>query len=219
MRVVAVCLTADRQYQTDRAVRAFHRQGYQDKRLMILDTGKEPYRFQHAQSNVMVAQFKRETETLGELRNVANRIACERFQPDYIITWDSDDYHAHDRIEEQMWTASGILPSIPWGLEDVPFFDERTLEAWVYRSEGLAVPGATLIYPAEYWRAHPFPHLNIGEDTAWQAGLTCERYTPLVFAAAIHGGNTCSRIDAGSSQFRREPRLDAWCFKLGAWCL
>ncbi|MGH7485756.1 MAG: hypothetical protein ACREMY_09170, partial [bacterium] len=75
--VVAVCLTADRQELTERAVRCSRRDLYDNARMLVYDTGKEAFLFdEQAFAEQAITVFRPldlpTTATIGQLRNEAN---------------------------------------------------------------------------------------------------------------------------------------------------
>jgi hypothetical protein len=102
--VTAVMLTADRPYMTSRAVSFFIKQTYPWLRLLVLDTGKVPYRMDTwgPHQNITYKYQDKSVlgkSTLGDLRNLANSLAgpC-----DYLVHWDSDDVSHPSRVERQV---------------------------------------------------------------------------------------------------------------------
>src|SRR5690242_12960968 len=103
MRICAVCLTADRQTQTDRAVRSFLAQTYENKMLLILDSGQTAYVLPALlpgfSRNVYGSRLEPgQPRSIGYLRNFANQAAKEA---EAIAHWDSDDWSHPDRLAMQ----------------------------------------------------------------------------------------------------------------------
>src|SRR5450631_3368313 len=96
--VAAICLTADRQALTDRAVQCFLSQTYENKWLLIYDTGKKPYTLDRlASSRIILVQDGAEmSRPIGALRNTANSLAINT---EILMHWDSDDWSGPYRIE------------------------------------------------------------------------------------------------------------------------
>lgn len=199
-----LCLTADRQAFTDRAVRCFLRQTYENCRLLIYDTGKVPYRLDRIASGNNIAMIRNTDErkrNIGALRNEAiERIAHWSNNADFIAHWDSDDVSAPGRIEHQMLTAAsaGIT-----GYDNLLIWDSRKREAWEYTYKAMfQVLGTSLMYSVELWQRTPFRHFgNDGEDNAFcfshrrsmepmnSLTLTAVSVAPML-VAEYHGGNT-----------------------------
>lgn len=102
--VCCVMLTADRQSLTERAVRCFCRQPYNNKHLLIFDTGIQPFELRDIsigfQPHLVVAKAREfYGQTVGALRNAANALAQGA---DIIAHFDSDDVSQPNRLEEQV---------------------------------------------------------------------------------------------------------------------
>jgi hypothetical protein len=101
--VCAVCLTADRQHMTDRAVRSFLAQDYRTKTLMIYDSGKVEYdwaaHMAPAGAALLHCYDPPAKLSIGRLRNEANALAKHA---SILIHWDSDDWSAPTRISDQV---------------------------------------------------------------------------------------------------------------------
>lgn len=197
-RVTCICLTADRQAQTDRAVRSFLAQTYEEKHLLILDTGREAYEMTgdawDCRSIISLVTLGPRTCTIGKLRNLANELASG----DIIAHWDSDDVSAPTRLAEQVAHLQASGAEVV-GFSDMLFwaserggliFDEANAnrpgkhwpedvhrpagEAWLFNNHkpnyGL---GTSLCYWRKTWERKPFPeHTNPGcDDRLWVEGL------------------------------------------------
>ncbi len=114
-------------------------------------------------------------------------------------------------------------------------------EAWLYRAGGCAALatnyaiGTSLCYWRRTWEQFPFPDYSPGcDDLYWSAGdekkgrraVKIEAISSLEpidaysgdiprMIAAIHGGNTCAKIDSiskgGKEVWTRVPECDAYC--------
>jgi glycosyltransferase involved in cell wall biosynthesis len=161
-RVVAVCLTADRQDFTDRAVRCFRSQDYPNKHMVILCNGKEHYRVpQPFSSDVSVWRVRR--ASIGELRNQGAAIAGSG---DIIIHWDSDDW-SHPRRISCLVAALDIGYDIV-GYNKVLFWDSQLREAWMYEnSSPRYAVNATLAYRRAVWEQRPFTDISLAEGRSF----------------------------------------------------
>ena len=219
--VTAVCLTADRQAYTDRAVQSFLEQTYENSRLLIYDTGKKPYSMERLASG-RIALIRAEdapNRTIGALRNEAHRHA----ETEVLIHWDSDDWSAPYRIEDQVRLLVISNADIV-GYNDLLFWDSLKSEAWVYRHPSHKYPiGTSLCYWRKFWDTHPFQGTSAGEDfhfvhgqrtsacTSMQSygddpGLTAAWKPMLV--AEIHGGNTHAKVSPDKLEWKRETGWD-----------
>ncbi len=167
------------------------------------------------------------------LRNLANA----QTDADIIIHWDSDDWSHPNRIAEQAALLQssgaecvGYSEMLFWRVAKGPSIsDARTpyfnrpgaefSEAWLYRA---SVPnyaiGTSMCYWRETWGRNPFPDRSEGcDDLDWfNRGVKIESVPAVGFVecrmiASIHGGNTCSRIDATKREWQRVPEWDAYC--------
>jgi len=173
--VTCVCLTADRQQYTDRAVKNFLVQTYQNKSMLILDNGNVPYELsseaQRSHIPVWIERLIMAPKSIGALRNAANR---KTVTADIITHWDSDDYshplrlawqvarlkEEGDRIGNPKAQAVGYLTMLFWRKAD------QTAWLFEHKTPGYAV-GTSLMYWRKTWEANPFSELNIGEDFTW----------------------------------------------------
>ena len=221
-RVLAVMLTKDRPEMAARAVRCFRTQTYENKRLFVLDTGRE--RFQVKQEDGVYAKYFQRgmPQTIGGLRNEANSYgspAC--LGADIICHFDDDDLSHPRRIEEQV----ALLESS--GKECVGYNDMlfcrygAPIQVWRYR---LPLPGyalgTSLCYWRRAWARNPFPDKSNGEDWGFLKGVSCKSETavhqPIMgcevmaprMIATIHGGNTATRLDPSKSEWTRELEWD-----------
>lgn len=192
--VACVMLASGRPQMVARTLRSFQQQTYDNRLLIIWDTGDPPLNIR-AEKTVYCRPFNGRTVSIGELRNEAIGLATNA---DIIVTMDSDDWSHPQRIEEQvqLLEASGADAV---GYNEVLFWDERirpvTLpaggkcgfgdgernEAYLYSNPqpNYAV-GASLCFWRSAWQRHPFPHLPIpgnkqcaGEDGEWLKGVDC----------------------------------------------
>lgn len=230
--VCCVCLTADRQAFTDRAVRCFNAQTYGGAVLMIYDTGAVPYDSsafdREALRRVVVVRDEgARGKLIGALRNLANGLTRD----DVLVHWDSDDWSNPNRIAEQMevlktgWDATGY--------RDLLLYDSRKKQAWsyCYASRNQA-HGTSLAYWRETWAHNPFAeNKREGEEKLWPhaTGLVAMNGIdpgPMMIAE-YHGGNTGNygrsdttgpvfdwtpgQLAASPQAFKRAPEWDQHC--------
>ena len=220
--VSAICLTADRQAYTDRAVQCFLSQTYDNSRLLIYDTGKKPYRHENIGSSrlVFIHDGAEMAGTIGKLRNAAHAVT----DSEVLIHWDSDDWSAPHRIEEQVRLLQASNADIV-GYNDLLFWDSLKSEAWMWRHADHKSPvGTSLCYWRKYWETHPFTGTSAGEDRLFTLGQRTSACTSLqsygddpgqqgawrpMLVAEIHGGNTHARISAEHLEWKRETGWDS----------
>lgn len=236
-RVCCICLTADRQAMTDRAVRSFLAQTYEGKHLLIFDTSRAGSNYEvraEGQLPITIVRWfpKKQPYTIGALRNHANGAAllC-----DIIAHFDSDDFSAPTRLAEQVqFLQESGADAV--GYSDMLFWDSRIIpertktnelyrlvgrEAWLHNNHkpNYAL-GTSLMYWRKTWERKPFPDTSKGcDDYLWVQGLKVRSVssynamgtindTPRM-VAEIHGGNTCAQITEPSTDWTRVPAWDS----------
>lgn len=198
--VACVMLVSGRPDMTARAVRPFLSQTYDNRLLLIWDTGDALLNIR-AEKTIYCPVFSTRERSIGELRNDAIGMATSA---DIIVTMDSDDLSHPRRIEEQvaLLAASGAEAC---GYNEVLFWDGRDAavegggiagawargqggQAWLYSNPApnYAI-GASLAFWRSTWQRRPFPHLPIpgnrqsaGEDAEWLKGVKCVGVTSLI---------------------------------------
>lgn len=206
--VTAVCLTADRQDFTDRAVRCFLRQTYEDKHLLIYDNGKKPYRMNNvATSQIELVRVEPRGASIGELRNEANALV----KSDVIVHWDSDDVSTPWRMTRSLADLGGNAAA---GCFSLTIWDSTVGEAWMYSNDAVFSLGTSLIYRRDVWQRTPFEHQGRGEDLTWGRKIGVCRLTNVVETTLIaqkHKGNPGIKIVPGACEWRRCQELDSVC--------
>lgn len=179
--VCCVMLTADRQRFTDRAVACFLSQTHLEAQLLIYDTGNEAYRLpvmgrpMSHKRIVTVYNLSRPNRKIGALRNEA----IDMVKADVIVTWDSDDWSAPDRIARQLADLEGHEAT---GYHNLLFLDTRFAPkdlkrsfgsgAWDYdykrfqgyKPETPHAVGTSLVYWRDTWVKTPFSVTTTHED-------------------------------------------------------
>jgi O-antigen biosynthesis protein len=200
---LASCImpTANRRRFIPGAIARFLGQNYETRELIILDDGTEPVAdLIPAHPQIRYLRTARHP-SLGAKRNAA----CQQANGDIILHWDDDDWYAPDRITRQVDALQDSGAAIT-GLDRAYLFDARRATAWEYVYPAGGPPwvyGATLCYRTEYWRAHNFPDITIGEDTRFAAlakpGELHVMPDNRFFVGLVHAGNT-------SPKHTRDPR-------------
>ena len=214
--VCCLCLTADRQRFTERAVQCFLSQTYSASWMLIYDTGDVPFdlsyehgKLAHDAGRQIVVVYAKTAgkRPIGRLRNEA--IAMSGDSTDAIAHWDSDDWSDRDRIATQLEQLAHTTTAVPGsvGFHNLLFLDARIVpfHAWEYdkrRGCHNAAVGTSLMYWRKTWERQPFDErLQIGEDEAWQKLVRVVGFNgvgtnpeygnsrPLMIAE-VHGGNT-----------------------------
>jgi glycosyltransferase involved in cell wall biosynthesis len=191
--VVAVMLTADRQEMAERAIRAFNRQDYQNKTLLVFDTGKTPFsfhsdllyrdKFGDFEKRIIVDRGSLASAMpIGTLRNWANK----ETDAEIVIHWDDDDVSGPSRISDQVKLlvesradVVGYREMLFWDVRrelshnvDGDEFNDPANEAWLYRNTDreYCIP-TSLCYWYRVWDAKWFPAEMIGSENNWQRGI------------------------------------------------
>ncbi len=222
--VCCVLLTADREEMTARAVRCFEAQTYENRVLIVWNTGQPLDWSSGIPPRVWDATpTSSPNASIGRLRNDANSWALSGPdpQPDLFAHWDSDDWSHPYRIAEQVALIESDPELDAVGYRDMLFWEQFIIEpftgqAWLYTSPSNYLLGTSLLYRREAWQRKPFMDINGGEDRHWIQGLRTRgvssfpRPEPRMIAS-IHGANTSSRIDPTSQQWQRMPVWDQHC--------
>ena len=125
---------------------------------------------------------------IGEKRN----IGCGQAEGEIICHWDDDDWSAPTRIADQVQRLQASGADIT-GYHRMLFLSPEG-ERWMYEGKPGYAIGTSLCYWKRVWDAKPFPHLQVGEDNAFQKGLrvvTTDAAHHLI--ATKHDGNTSPR--------------------------
>jgi glycosyltransferase involved in cell wall biosynthesis len=143
---------------------------------------------------------------LSEKKNVGAKrnVACASAHGEFIVHWDDDDWYPPDRISRQIAALrAGHLKIC--GTSTLFYYDVATKRAWRYRYSSGGRPwvaGNTLAYRKSWWMQHPFPEIQVGEDSrfVWAApdGAVCDLAAPELCVSRIHGGNTSRKLTSGS---------------------
>jgi hypothetical protein len=205
--VTAICLTADRQKLTDRAVQCFLSQTYRPSTLLIYDTGTKPYELERlATSRIVIARDGPEmARPIGALRNTANSLAVAA---DVLTHFDSDDWSGPYRLQDQVQTLIDSKRDCV-GYRSVLFWDSRRPpdgggiagaawrghhtefggEAWAYHNiQPAYCIGASLCYWRRVWERlrfrddYPRAEGGIAEDKEWLSHVDSQGYTSVSFA-------------------------------------
>lgn len=222
--VVAICLTADRQELTERAVRCFEMQTYSDAWMLVYDTGRVPFSWTGSRGHRVLVMHHEggRGATIGELRNLANQAARRPEKSQIFLHWDSDDWYHPEHVEHLVAALQQEreprLGAV--GYNQACFWRRSDSTAWRYTHASVAYAiGASLCYWASCWDQHRFESTSAGEDTRWLRsvrsqglrGFDAYRNEPLMIAE-LHGGNTSSHRALEKTplpeEFQRVPEWD-----------
>ena len=154
--------TADRRPLVRAAIAMFLEQEYSDKELVIVDDGLDPIG-DIVPADVRIRYVRQKPgKSLGAKRNLACAIASGRI----IFHWDDDDWYAPWRLSFQLQAMETGIDAC--GVSNAFFVNSSTRECWEYvhlRKRDPWVWGATMCFRKSLWESHPFPDVDVGEDT------------------------------------------------------
>ncbi len=236
--VCAVMLTKDRPEMAKRAVECFRKQTYQNKRILVVNSGPKPL-FTEATDLREPCFVGIDALTIGALRNHAARYASSHYTtrddcPEIFIHWDDDDYSHPNRIAEQvaLLQSSGkqcvgyremLFWKEPWKAPRNGDWEDQH-EAWLYRNnDPRYCLGTSLCYWREVWEKRPFKDVSRGEDFFWLQGvdsLGVSSWTPNIsdprMIASIHSGNHVVYQPEKTPAFTRAAYWDEECRRIMA---
>ncbi len=178
---------------TRTALESWYAQTYEPRELIVLDDVELPA---CAHPPAGVRYMRTRPMSIGERRNYAAAMAAGEI----IVHWDSDDWSAPQRIEDQVHRLMTTGAQVT-GYHSVVFLDPARRRAWLYRAHAGYAVGASLCYLHSWWRQHQFPPMMVGEDNAFVHAAqhviaTADGERMLV--CRIHAGNTsCKQPQAG----------------------
>ncbi len=195
--------TANRRRFIPGAIAQFLAQDYPACELVVIDDGEDSVAGLVPSHPAIRYLRTPRHRSLGAKRNAA----CEAARADIILHWDDDDWYAPTRIRVQVEALRASNADI-CGIDRALFVDPSVKAAWEYVYPPGGAPwvyGAAMCYRREFWRAHPFADVNIGEDTRFAAAARPERMHVLpdnrFFVALVHPANT-SRKHVRDSRWR-----------------
>lgn len=212
--VTALCLTRNRRQWLPKAIRTFQLQTYPNKELLILSDGEDVRDLVPDDARIRLVHIE-EGRTIGEKRNCGAGLAGG----DVIVHWDDDDWSAPKRLADQMQRLRETGKSVT-GYCSMLFTDGSRW--WLYDGVGnFNAMGTSLCYRKNWWRSHPFPAKQIGEDGEFVTEARQHHQLVSVpagnlMAASIHPGNTSHRILASSPWLHVPnveglPEMEMWC--------
>lgn len=129
--------------------------------------------------------------TIGAMRNVG----CEHARGEVIASFDDDDFSAAGRLEDQVARLVQSGKAVT-GYRTMRFTDG--LRSWLYTGGRDYAVGTSLVYRRDWWQAHRFPELQVGEDTGFVATAKAHSQIAVTDAgelmyATIHSRNSSPR--------------------------
>jgi hypothetical protein len=177
-------LTANRPQMAARAVRCFRAQTYENKDLLIWNTGNQND-FDDHDDELMMHCWCREDRgnSIAALRNTANSLVGHGVWccGDILINWDDDDWSHPDRIAEQVALLQASGADVV-GYREMLFWRDTEIhegrgypsEAWLYSNDNPRYAlGTSLCYWRKTWEQKPFPENRAAgaDDLYWLQGL------------------------------------------------
>jgi len=166
MQPLVTCImpTANRRVFIPGAIRCFLAQDYPARELLILDDGTDSVR-DLIPPDPRIRYDRCSRLDLGRKRN----LACAMARGEIICHMDDDDWSAPGRLSDQVALLLFIGAEVG-GYREMAFADEASRKAWIYHGGRDYCVGTSLMYTAGFWRMHPFPPLQVGEDGAFLNG-------------------------------------------------
>jgi len=198
--VTCIMPTCDRQRFVPGALRFFLRQDYPNLELVVVDDGREPV------ASLLPDDPRVRLIHLAGKKNVGAKrnLACAAARGEFIVHWDDDDWYPADRVRRQLEVLQSGRAEI-CGTSTLYYYDEASRRAWRYHYQERGRPwvaGNTLAYRKSWWKAHPFPEIQVGEDSrfVWSAprAAVCDLNRPDLCVARIHPRNTSRKSQNGA---------------------
>jgi glycosyltransferase involved in cell wall biosynthesis len=194
--VTCVMPTCDRHQFVPNAVRYLLRQDYPNLEFVVVDDGAATV------AHLLPADPRFRLIRLSEKKNVGAKrnIACAAARGEFIVHWDDDDWYPATRIRRQIEALTSRQRGI-CGTSTLFYYEAESARAWRYSYKGSGrawVAGNTLAYSKARWTAHPFPEIQVGEDTrfVWAApgSIVVDLGAPDLCVARIHRQNTSPKF-------------------------
>lgn len=173
-------------------LQSFLNQTYPNRELLIVSDGDEIRDLTEGSERVRLIHLS-EMRQIGAKRN----FGCKRAAGDVICHFDDDDYSAPERIASQVAALEAHPDKAVTGYHSMKFQNDSG-QWWKY-SNGLHYAlGTSLCYRRDWQLAHPFPALQVGEDTAfvgtaWSLNALHTDDAGELMHATIHQSNTSPR--------------------------
>lgn len=202
--ITCIMPTRDRRSFVQLAITYFLRQDYEPRELIIVDDGRD-----RVEDCVPPDPRIRYLHIPGKMSIGAKRnLACSEANGDFIAHWDDDDWYSPSRLSRQ---AAILAGADICGSSQLYYFNPAHQKAWRYKFGARSqrwVAGNTLAYRKAFWRACPFPEIDVGEDTRFLQKASVARIVDLndlgLCVGLIHPSNTSPK-PTGGSWWRHEP--------------
>jgi glycosyltransferase involved in cell wall biosynthesis len=197
------------------AIAYFQRQSYDNRELIILDDGDDAIGDLVPQDATIRYERLPNRLAIGAKLN----LACEMAKGDIVAHFDDDDWYAEWRLSYQAEAMQKTGADI-CGINQLLYYDLRDGRAYEYRyprEQRIWLLGSELLYRKDFWRAHRFADIDVGQD-----GLFCWSAAPGKVVALdrrdfavhmIHGANVSPKQVNGP--FWNPHEVDAIARTLG----
>ena len=200
MLVSCIMPTADRPQYVERAIGLFLEQTWQEKELLIFDSG-DPFVKALVPDDARIKYWESGWDRVGVKRNWL----CSKSQGEVIMHWDDDDLYAPWRITYQVNELLASDSHVSG--TDAPIFHRESDGAcfqykWPIPGCGW-VHGATLAYWRSHWELNPFPDLAKMEDVGFLYKTASTGYPAKPtehsnwYVGTIHDSNTGTKLVDG----------------------
>ena len=189
--VTCLCLTRNRPEWLPKAIESFQLQTFKCRELMILADGQDvSHLVPEGDPRIRLIHLDGRPE-IGAKRNYG----CERAAGEVIAHFDDDDYSAPGRLADQIARLLESGKAVT-GFHSMLFTDG--VRWWKYEGTRNYAVGTSLCYRRSWWREHPFPAIQVGEDNAMvaaahAAGQLVTADAGDLMYATNHAGNTSPR--------------------------
>jgi glycosyltransferase involved in cell wall biosynthesis len=190
--VSCICPTYNRLEFLPRMLRCFQQQDWPNRELIVLDDGDDgTERLFEDNTDPMIRYHHEIPKQCNAIKR--NRL-CELAQGEYILHWDSDDWHSPARIRRQISPLIGDSNFKTSGTSRIYYYKHGQKKAYEYRGKKEIWLGG-IAYAKAFWQEHRFDaNPSPGEDTRWlrahvPVGQRYDLADPALFICAIHASN------------------------------
>lgn len=205
--VSAIMPTRGRKRYAEMAMQNFLSQTWPNKELIILDDpDMRSFEVPPIENNVRYILADRRYN-IPEKRN---RL-CHAAAGDVIVHFDSDDWSAATRIEQQMEIMSRERLAV-CGFRKMYFWQVAKNQAWIYSGASNYVLGTSLMFRRSWWEHNPWDtKFRIGSDNvfvtkAWNSKQLTVSIMMNLMVSRNHSDNTNNR-NYGSSWRKCDGKL------------
>lgn len=189
--VTCLCLTRNRPEWLQGAIRCFQQQTYPNRELLILADGQDVRHLVPEDDPRIRLIHLAGWPEIGAKRNYG----CERAAGEVIAHFDDDDHSAPGRLADQVERLLQSGKAVT-GFHSMRFTDGT--QWWKYQGTRNYALGTSLCYRRDWWSAHRFPSVQVGEDNqfvtaAQDAGQLVTADADELMYATNHPGNTSPR--------------------------